>query len=457
MLFLIALIIAFSFAFLCKDSLKKHSNIFYISAVIVTVIISIADFRNLPTFVNNYIIALFSRGALATALWCVVMWAGAFPNGSKPIKTLMPIRGELSIFAAILTLGHNIGYGKTYFVRLFTDAGRMSTGQISASIMTIVMLLIMIPLTIMSFPSVRKKMNAKLWKKIQRTAYVFYALIYVHVMTLCVPMARTGREGYLLSIFMYSLVFISYGVFRIKKYMTVKKKTKNSTWLNALCAGIVALLLIPVTACSKADNTEKNNSEPVQTTVTTAVTTTEKREETTEATTIQETEETTEITTTEETTAEQTSEESAMETEEIIEDVAEEPAEENYEELIEEEIYEEPVEENYEEPVEEPIQEEIPEPEPEPEYIYNNGTYTATAYGYDGDVEVTITIENDVIVSIEGITYESDSWYFETASASVFDQILSSQNSSVDAVSGATFSSEAIMQAVQSALDSARR
>lgn len=143
MLFLIALILAVGFALLCGKTLKKYPYAFYAAAVIVTVVISIlavSDLRSVPVFVNTYIIGLFTRGAFATALWCVVMWTGAMPNGSVPIKMLMPVRGELSIFAAILTLGHNIGFGRTYFVRLFTDFGRMTTNQITAVILTIIML-----------------------------------------------------------------------------------------------------------------------------------------------------------------------------------------------------------------------------------------------------------------------------------------------------------------------------
>ncbi len=112
MLFLIAIAAAFGFAYLCKKPLKQHPYIFYIGAAVISIIVAAVDFRNVPEFVNTYIIGLFSRGAFGTALWAVVMWTGAFPNGSKPIKAFMPIRGELSIFAAILTLGHNIGYGK---------------------------------------------------------------------------------------------------------------------------------------------------------------------------------------------------------------------------------------------------------------------------------------------------------------------------------------------------------
>ena len=124
MLFLISLAAGVIFVLALKKPLKKYPYIFYIMAVIITALISCVDLRNLSGPFKTAV-EMFSRGTFSTALWCIVMWTGAFKNGSKPIKTLMPIRGELSIFAAILTLGHNIGYGKTYFVRLFTDADRM--------------------------------------------------------------------------------------------------------------------------------------------------------------------------------------------------------------------------------------------------------------------------------------------------------------------------------------------
>ncbi|MDE6678639.1 MAG: hypothetical protein K2K02_06330, partial [Ruminococcus sp.] len=235
MLFLIALLLATSFVLFCSKPLKKYPFIFYTIAVLITVIsivIAGIDTHSVPQLVNTYIIGLFTRGAFATALWCVVMWTGAFPNGSAPIKKLMPIRSELSIFSAILTLGHNIGFGQTYFVRLFTDTGRMSSNQITAGILSIAMLVIMIPLTVMSFPAVRKKMNPKLWKKIQRTAYLFYTMIYIHVIVLYYPMAKAGREGIFFNILVYSVTFIGYAVMRIRKYIIVKKKPENKIVLN---------------------------------------------------------------------------------------------------------------------------------------------------------------------------------------------------------------------------------
>lgn len=451
MLFLIAIAAAFGFAYLCKKPLKQHPYIFYAGAAVISIIVAAVDFRNVPEFVNTYIIGLFSRGAFGTALWAVVMWTGTFPNGSKPIKAFMPIRGELSIFAAILTLGHNIGYGKTYFVRLFTDASRMSAEQLTASFLTIAMLIIMIPLTVMSFPQIRKKMNAKLWKKIQRTAYLFYGMMYLHVMVLFVPMAKAGRQGYFLSVLVYSIVFIGYAVCRIRKWYLLRKKAENIKFVNAVCVPAFAVMLMMPCLAAKSSPV-KNSSivkpaavkiaedEPVEEN-TTAITSSEMVTSSTKAGTATDTTETTVTTATEETT------------EETTESVTEEETE------AEEESAEEEIAEEEAPPEEEPETEPEPESEtePEPVYIYNNGTYTAAAYGYDGDIEVSVTIENDVIVDITGVTYESDSWYYDSAAPHVISQILNTQSTQVDAYSGATYSSDAIMAAVAAALDMARK
>lgn len=458
MLFLVALAVAIAFSILCKKPLKQHPWIFYVVAVVITAIVSIADFRNVPTFVNTYIIGLFSRGALSTALWALIMWAGAFPNGSKPIKALMPIRGELSIFAAILTLGHNIGYGKTYFVRLFTDADHMSQQQLIASILTIIMLVIMIPLTVMSFPKVRKKMNAKLWKKIQRTAYLFYALIYIHIMVLFMPMAKMGRDGYFLSVIVYSAVFIGYAVCRIRKSI-LRKKPESTTKLNVICIfAFVILFAIPCVYAGTGSSNNRSSHNAVSTTnITTTYTTTVVTETSSEVS------QTTVVSvtgTSVQTTVTETGTGTGTETTDVLSEEETEPTET---EESEEDVSQD--EESPEEDYQEPEQEEQPEPEPDPEpetepepvYIYNNGTYTASAYGYDGDVQVSVTIENDVIVSITGSTNESDSWYYDSAAPYVISQILASQNTQVDAYSGATYSSDAIMTAVADALNMARK
>ena len=217
------------------------------------------NLHSVPQLVNTYIIGLLTRGAFATALWYVIMFTGALPNGSAPIKKLMPIRSELSIFTAILTLCHNIGFGRTYFVRLFTDSERMSSNQKTAGILSIAMLVIMIPLTVMSFPAVRKKMNAKLWKKLQRTAYLFYAMIYLHVLVLYYPMAKAGREGIFFNILVYSIAFIGYAVMRVRKHIVIKMKPENKILPDIMSAVIFLSAVSGVLVSCGKDVPEKTS------------------------------------------------------------------------------------------------------------------------------------------------------------------------------------------------------
>ena len=87
---------------------------------------------------------------------------------------------------------------------------------------------------------------------------------------------------------------------------------------------------------------------------------------------------------------------------------------------------------------------------------YKDGKFSGSAYGYDGNIYVTITIKDDKITNIEATSDESDLWYFESCVQNVTSQIIASQSTSVDATSGATYSSEGIMAAVGQALNSAK-
>lgn len=60
-------------------------------------------------------------------------------------------------------------------------------------------------------------------------------------------------------------------------------------------------------------------------------------------------------------------------------------------------------------------------------------------------------------MSITGYSDESDTWYYDNAASQAIPDIIASQNISVDAYSGATYSSEAIKSAVRSAIENARK
>lgn len=497
MFFLISLVLAFAFAFVFAKPIKKNPAVFYIIAVLFCIFSAVVDIRSLPQWIADYIAPFFTKSLFATGLWAVVMWTGAFPNGSGLIKKLMPIRGELSIMAAVLTFGHNIGYGKIYFVRLFTVPSRLPTNQLIAGIFTIIMLCIMIPLTIMSFKSVRKKINPKTWKKIQRSAYVFYALLYAHVMVLCVPMAKMGRAGYFANVIVYSIVFIGYAVCRVRKQF-VKNANKSSksenigfAKLNTVSAVAFAVAVFVVSFAFKpqkqavltaADLHSNNNSSAVEISIPDSsgissgadtsdslkISDSSNRSDSSGKpdnsdssdviSSVTDSSSSEKSVNPEESRPEETNQEQQENNNQSQEQYQEQQPENNN--VPEENNNQQ--QENYEQQQTEQQSEQQPEqPQeqqpPEPQYTYNNGTYTAKAYGFDGDVEVSITIENDVITSITGSSAESDTWYFDSAKDFVINQILQNQNTQVDAYSGATYSSEAIMSAVAQAMESAKK
>ncbi|MCC6107577.1 MAG: FMN-binding protein [Coriobacteriaceae bacterium] len=86
--------------------------------------------------------------------------------------------------------------------------------------------------------------------------------------------------------------------------------------------------------------------------------------------------------------------------------------------------------------------------------LYQDGTYTGSGQGYKGTTSVSVTVEGGAISSVEVVSYADDAQFFQKASSTVIAEILSQQTAEVDAVSGATFSSEGIMAAVQDALES---
>lgn len=71
----------------------------------------------------------------------------------------------------------------------------------------------------------------------------------------------------------------------------------------------------------------------------------------------------------------------------------------------------------------------------------------------DGTTSVSVTVENGAIVDITVESYEDDQEFFVRVESSVIREILSAQSLDVQAVSGATFSSNGIIEAVANALN----
>ena len=80
-----------------------------------------------------------------------------------------------------------------------------------------------------------------------------------------------------------------------------------------------------------------------------------------------------------------------------------------------------------------------------------DGVYTGSGQGYNGPINVRVTISNGLIKNIEILSYSDDNPYFNRA-RSVLSRILGKPGKSVDTISGATYSSRGIIDAVNNAI-----
>lgn len=87
---------------------------------------------------------------------------------------------------------------------------------------------------------------------------------------------------------------------------------------------------------------------------------------------------------------------------------------------------------------------------------YKDGVYYGTGEGYKGDVKVAIVIENQKIQYILIMENEDDKEYF-TKAKGVLEDVLKYQRTDVDTVSGATYSSNGILEAIKKALENAKK
>lgn len=83
---------------------------------------------------------------------------------------------------------------------------------------------------------------------------------------------------------------------------------------------------------------------------------------------------------------------------------------------------------------------------------YTDGVYTGSASGYRGTTKVQVTVENGYITAIDILSTGDDEEFFDRVKNTVISNIIASQNTNVDVISGATFSSNGIMNAVADAL-----
>ena len=88
---------------------------------------------------------------------------------------------------------------------------------------------------------------------------------------------------------------------------------------------------------------------------------------------------------------------------------------------------------------------------------YKDGSYEGSAKGFGGNVVVKVTVKNDKIEKIDLVDASKEDGAYLASAKGVIKSILDKQSTDVDTVSGATFTSTGIINAVISALEKAAK
>lgn len=83
---------------------------------------------------------------------------------------------------------------------------------------------------------------------------------------------------------------------------------------------------------------------------------------------------------------------------------------------------------------------------------YRDGVYTGEAQGFGGPIAVQVTIQSDTITDITILSHDGETTSYFSRARQVIPAMLTANSPEVDSISGATYSSTGILNAVKSTL-----
>ncbi len=201
MITLIIFILVSSIIYFKSSFIKKHNKIIYWFFVVISGL-TLALSLMYPKTIFATLSMPWIKGFLGLAIFYIVMLAGALPDWTYK-KKITSVRTELSIIGFIAITPHAI----FNLIRIFE-------GTIDPTFFGIIAYIIMIPLFITSFITIRKKMKNKLWKNLQRLAYIVYLLLFIHlIIHFSLPINRI----------LYIILLFTYILFKSIKIMKLYK------------------------------------------------------------------------------------------------------------------------------------------------------------------------------------------------------------------------------------------
>ena len=412
MILTITLLCSLAFFHFFGKAVKKKPAVLYGICILLSLVSIFYPREGGLPFLDFFFKKIMQRGVLAGSLFIWVMLAPVLPKSFSGRKTIYLLRGEMAICASLITLAHNLAFGGKYFGALFLGQGHISLMELHAAIVSCLMILLLIPLTITSFQTVRRKMQAKSWKKLQNWSYLFYLLLYLHIFFIYQGALIRGKGDYFFTLMIYSFIFGCYGFLRIRQYRMQKESKEKKTFPLLRIAGLLPIVCIFLSGFYSAGKYRAALEANVD--KTRAQESVAESKESAEAT---------------------GSGEDKSDSSEKASEVAGDKASTNSSDASSDSQAAD---------------------EDSISGAYKDGECFGKASAYNGNVEVKVTISGGKITAIDIVKTKDDEEYFFDAQKKVIPEILEKQSTDVDAVAGATTSSEGIAHAVEKALEQAK-
>ena len=423
MIVILTLICSLAFFHFFGKALKKKPAVLYGICILLSLVSIFYPREGGLPFLDFFFKKIMQRGVLAGSLFIWVMLAPVLPKSFSGRKTIYLLRGEMAICASLITLAHNLAFGGKYFGALFFGQGHISLMELHAAIVSCLMILLLIPLTITSFQTVRRKMQAKSWKKLQNWSYLFYLLLYLHIFFIYQGALIRGKGDYFFTLMLYSFIFGFYGFLRIRQYRIQKESKEKKTFPLLRIGGILPIVCIFLSGFYSAGKYRaalEANVEKIRAQETIA----ESKE----------------------------SADNAAENKGSVESIGNGEEKSNSSEKASEASGDKASTNSSNASSDSQATD-----EDSISGAYKDGECFGKASAYNGNVEVKVTISGGKITAIDIVKTKDDEEYFFDAQKKVIPEILEKQSTDVDAVAGATTSSEGICHAVQKALEEAKK
>ena len=422
MIVTLTLLCSLAFFHFFGKALKKKPAVLYGICILLSLVSIFYPREGGLPFLDFFFKKIMQRGVLAGSLFIWVMLAPVLPKSFAGRKTIYLLRGEMAICASLITLAHNLAFGGKYFGALFFGHGHISLMELHAAIVSCLMILLLIPLTITSFQTVRRKMQAKTWKKLQNWSYLFYLLLYLHIFFIYQGALIRGKGEYFFTLMLYSFIFGFYGFLRIRQYRMQKESKEKKVFPLLRIVGIlpiVCLFLSGFYSTGKYRAALDANVDKMR-----------KQE------TVSESKE---------------SADNAAENKGSAESIG------NGEENNSSEKAVEAGGDKASANSSDASSDSQAADEDSISGAYKDGECFGKASSYNGNVEVKVTISGGKITAIDIVKTKDDEEYFFDAQKKVIPEILEKQSTDVDTVAGATTSCEGICHAVEKAVEEAKK